>query len=123
MLAFSTSKLPLDPRNTTEISISPYQRGPGFGANPWRQGFKGACGCSPTTGCGCGQGFSGFRQGTSLDSIIQQAASWLGGFAQSQLPPSASVPPQYGSAGALSTQLQGWLPYIVIGYLAYRVIK
>ena len=122
MQTFSTSKLPLDLRSTTETSISPYQRGPGFGANPWRKGFAGACGCSPTGGCGCG-GFSGFSQGTSLDSIIQQAASWLGGYAQSQLPASASVPPQYGSTGALSATLQSWLPLIIGGYIVSRLLK
>lgn len=161
MLAQSTSLLPLDLRNTSTITVSPYNRGPGFGANPFKPGLRGGCGCSPVSGCSC-SGFSGFRghagyppmmlrsgfrgghggqshsgmgrpmgitqfrglsQGTSLDSIIQSAANWLGGFAQSELPASASVPPQYGSAGALSTQLQNWLPYIVIGYLAYKVIK
>jgi hypothetical protein len=123
MLAFHTSQLPLDLRRTTETSISPYQRGPGFGANPWKSGFRGGCGCSPVSGCGCGSGFSGLSQGTSLDSIIASAANWLGGFAQSQLPASAAVAPQYGSTGALMTQLQGWIPYIVIGYLAYKVIR
>jgi hypothetical protein len=119
MRAFSTSLLPLNPKRTGDISFA-YS---GFGANPWRTGFHGACGCDPVAGCHCGSGFSGLAQGTSLDSIIQSAANWLGGYAQSQLPSSAAVPPQYGSTGALMTQLSAWLPYIIVGYVVYRALK
>src|SRR6516165_8432575 len=83
------------------------------------KGLKG-CGCGPVGGCGCTPGLQGMGQ-VSLDQIIANAANWLGGFAQSQLPTSASVPPQYGSTGALSTQLQTLLPWIIGGYLLYKV--
>ena len=161
MLAKSSSLLPLDPRVTAAITVSPYNRGPGFGAGPFRPGFRGACGCGPIGGCSCASGlgkfrghggysvmmrsgfrgghggsnhsgmgkamgitqFRGLNQGTSLDSIIQSAANWLGGFAQSQLPTSAAVPPQYGSTGAAATQLMGWVPYIIGGIILYKLIK
>jgi hypothetical protein len=78
------------------------------------------CGCDASGGCDCAPGL---RQNTSLDQLISNAANWLSGFAQSQLPPSASLPPQYGSTGALSTTLQQWLPWIIGGYIVYRLVK
>lgn len=125
MRGFSTSLLPLNTRNMAIITGSPYNRGPGFGANPFRTGFKGGCGCSPTTGCGCtpSGGFAGFAQGTSLDSIIQNAANWLGGYAQSQLPTSAAVPPGAGSLGGFINTVQPYIPYIILGYIAYKVMR
>ena len=81
------------------------------------------CGCGPVGGCSCTPGLQGLGQNVSLDQIIANAANWLGGFAQSQLPSSASVPPQYGSTGALSTQLQAWLPWIIGGFLVYKLVK
>jgi hypothetical protein len=80
------------------------------------------CGCGPVGGCGCAPGLQGMGQ-SSLDQIIANAANWLGGFAQSQLPPSAAVPPQYGSSGAVVTQLTQWIPWIIGGYLLYMFIK
>ena len=125
MVPYNTSKLPLNLRTLAITTSSPYQVNPGygFGGSPFREHGLRGCGCSPSTGCSCAPGLAGLGQATSLDSIIQSAANWLGGFAQSQLPASAAVPPQYGSTGALAAQLQGWLPYIVIGALAYMVIK
>lgn len=118
-----------------------------FGTSPFR-GFGGGnalglrgyggCSCAPGGACGCSgvgaydpgravfakrPGMKGLGQNASLDQIISNAFSWLGGVVQSNLPPSAAVPPQYGSAGAIGTQLMQWAPYIVIGYLAYKVIK
>lgn len=145
MLQLSSKAVPIYPGYVAELSASPYM----FGASPFNKGYglKG-CGCGPSGGCGCspvtmaglrhgggGQGgrgmggrsgsgtLSGLNQNVSLDQIIANAFNWLGGLAQSQLPPSYSVPPQYGSTGALSSQLQQWLPYIIIGVLAYKVIK
>lgn len=86
------------------------------------RGLKG-CGCGPVGGCSCSPSLQGMGQNVSLDQIIANAANWLGGFAQSQLPTSASVPPQYGSTGALSTQLQAWLPWIIGGFLVYKLVK
>jgi hypothetical protein len=125
MRAYQTSLLPMNLARSAVLSGSPYNRGPGFGKQPFRPGFRGACGCSPTTGCGCGtsSGFSGFRQGTSLDQIIQNAANWLSGYAQSQLPPSAAVPPGAGSVGGIITTLQPYIPYLILGWIAYKVIK
>jgi hypothetical protein len=91
-----------------------------FGSKPF--GLSG-CGCGPVGGCGCSGGLSGLGQSASLDQIIANAFNWLGGTVQANLPASASVPPQYGSAGALSTTLQQWLPWIIGGYLVYKVIK
>jgi hypothetical protein len=105
--------------------ISSRKRNTAFGARPF-SGMSGACGCSPVSGCGCnegGSGLAGLGQTSSLDQIIANTFSWLGGTVQANLPVSASVPPQYGSAGAFSTTLQQWLPWIVGGYLVYRLIK
>lgn len=98
---------------------------PNYSRNP-APGLKGmgACGCGPVGGCSCGNdGLSGMGQSVSLDQIISNTATWLGGFAQSQLPASAAVPPGYGSIGGLATQLMNWAPYILIGYLGYKLIK
>lgn len=98
----------------------------GFAINGMRgnRGMRGmrACGCGPTTGCGCTPGLEGLRA-TSLDQIINNTFSWLSGVVQSNLPNSAAVPPQYGSAGSVATQVQDWLPYIIGGYLLYRLVK
>jgi hypothetical protein len=106
----------------TSLSIPIYT---GFGASPWNRGLKGLGGCGCGGGCGsCGStGLSGLGQTSSLDQIIASAANWLGGFAQSQLPASAALPPQYGSTGALATSLTQWLPYIVGGIILYKLIK
>ena len=126
----------------TSLSVPIYT---GYGGNPWQRGaqpkivygslrgMNGGCGCSPISGCGCGgsglqryngdPNLSGMGQMTSLDQIIANAANWFGGWVQTQLPASASVPPQYGSGGALSTTFQQWLPWIVVGGLAYLVIR
>lgn len=82
------------------------------------------CGCGPVGGCGCsGGGLSGLAQSVSLDQIISNAFNWLGGTVESNLPTSAAVPPQVGSTGALLTTIQQWLPYIIGGYLLYKVVK
>lgn len=124
-----------------------------FGTSPYRQlkggnpmalrGYGGCSCASPSVGggCGCsgmgaydpGRGvfvvpgrpgtLKGLGQNASLDQIISNAFNWLGGVVQSNLPASAAVPPQYGSTGAIGTQLMQWAPYLLIGYLAYKVIK
>jgi hypothetical protein len=148
MLAASSKAFPIVPENLALLAASPYQS---FGRNPYQRstfrGLKG-CGCAPGQGCGCtpglgrnggggggshsgsgsmvgshGGGLYGLGQTSSLDSIIQSAANWLGGFAQSQLPPSAAVPPGYGSVGGAITQLTPYIPYVIVGYLAYRLLK
>ncbi len=92
-----------------------------FGTSPF--GMKGvsACDCGPVGGCGC-TGMSGMGA-SSLDSVIANAFGWLSGVVQTSLPASASVPPQYGSVGAISTQIQAYLPWIVGGYLLYKALK
>jgi hypothetical protein len=107
--------------------------GGGFGAyQPGAGGGFGGCGCGPVGGCDCqeasgmqglGRPFLGMGQSASLDQIIQNAANWLGSFASSQLPASAAVPPQYGSAGNIITTLTNYAPYLLIGYLAYKALK
>ena len=128
MEAFSTSLLPMNPRNTVAISSSPYQRstigavGPGFGANPWRTGFKGACGCNPVSGCNCGTGFSGFHQGTTLDQV---AVDWFNRIygAVTGTPPAGSTVPVPGSPGYYSGSIPSWVPWVILGYVAYKIIK
>jgi hypothetical protein len=149
MLPMKSNAVPINPSATALRSGSPYA----FGTNPFQKsGFSGgfdpgmqsnysgymtrpspglkgmgSCGCGPVGGCQCGPpGFTGFRglgQNASLDQVIANATSWLGGLAQSQLPASAAVPPGYGTVGGLATNLMNWAPYLVIGYLAYRLIK
>lgn len=80
------------------------------------------CGCGPVGGCGC-SGLSGLAQSASLDQIISNAFSWLGGTVESNLPASAAVPPTVGSTGALITTLTQWAPYIIGGYLLYKVVS
>jgi hypothetical protein len=118
-----------------------------FGTNPYgrvisgMRGVKslGACGCGPVNGCSCdgpsgmqafdpgagpgARGLSGLGQSASLDSIISNTFSWLGGVVQTQLPASAALPPAVGSTGALINSLMTYAPYILIGYLAYKAIK
>lgn len=113
MLAFATSKLPLDVRRTGQISTSPYQQNPGFGANPWKSGFRGGCGCSPTGGCDCGQtpGLHGF-----LDTIGQNVSDWFTRFSQS--------PDAYPSGTLPSTQsLQQYAPYLIGALVLYKLLK
>jgi hypothetical protein len=116
------------PINSTELALLTRPQF-SFGQNPWQpsglsgvRGMRG-CGCGPAGGCGCTPGMSGLRQNVSLDQIISNAFNWFSGVVQTQLPPSASLPPQYGSAGSISTQVQQWLPWIIGGYLVYRLIK
>lgn len=93
-----------------------------FGGGPYspKQGMHG-CGCGPVGGCGCsGMGRMG---ATSLDQLLANATSWLTGLAQSALPPSAAVPPQYGSTGAVGTQLLDYAPYIIGGLILYKLLK
>jgi hypothetical protein len=118
------------------------------GGNPaGMRGLHGGCGCGPSGGaCSCPgmgglkggydpgmavfgprrsrvPGVHGMGQNSSLDQIISNAFNWLGGTVQASLPPSAAVPPQYGSTGAIGTQLMQWLPYIVGGYIVYKLVR
>lgn len=96
---------------------------PTFGTSPFGMRGLDACDCGPRGGCGCsGGGMSGLGA-TSLDSLISQAFGWASGAITASLPASASVPPQYGSTGAISTQIQAYLPWIIGGYLLYRAMK
>lgn len=99
-----------------------------------RNGMRGLQGCPggghvscTGNGCGCsgGSGLNGLGQALSpsLDSVIQGAFAWLGGSVQANLPASAAVSPNIGSAGAALTTLMGYLPYIVGGYLLYKVVS
>ena len=143
MQPVSSSAIPIFPGYVASIS-SPRP----FGTSPYR-GFRGGdagqmrgiysgCGCAPGGSCGCSglgaydpgravyakrPGMRGLGQTASLDQIIANSFNWLGGIVQSNLPASAAVPPQYGSAGAIGTQLTQWAPYIIIGFLAYKLIK
>jgi hypothetical protein len=114
----SSQGVPIFPGFVAQIST---RRGtPPFGAKPFG-GLSGGCGCGPVGGCGCGSGLSGLAQSPSLDQIISNTFSWLGGTVESSLPTSAAIPPQVGSTGALLATLQQWLPYIIGGYLIYKV--
>lgn len=99
-----------------------------------RNGMRGLQGCPggghvscTGNGCGCsgGSGLHGLAQGTSpsLDALLQGAFSWLGAATTSALPASASVSPNFGSGGSISTLIQNYLPYIIGGYLLYRVVS
>ncbi len=92
-----------------------------FGTKPFA-GLSG-CGCGPVDGCNCTKPMSGFGQNASLDQIINNAFNWLSGTVQAHLPPSASVPPQYGSTGGISTSLQSWIPWVVGGLVVYAIMK
>lgn len=145
MLPMKSNAVPISPSGTALRSGAKYS----FGTNPYRQsgfsggfdpgmqnnypgyltnpapglsGVPGGCGCGPVEGCRC-SGLSGMGQNASLDQVIANTFSWLGGAVQSSLPASAAVPPGYGSVGALATNLMNWAPYLVIGYLAYKLIK
>jgi hypothetical protein len=145
MVPWKSSGTPIYPGYLASIAeprvfgTSPF-RGKGMGGgNPLGMRGYGGCSCAPGGGaCGCSgvgaydpgravyakrAGMRGLGQTASLDQIISNAFSWLGGVVQSNLPPSAAVPPQYGSAGAIGTQIMQWAPYLLIGYLAYKVIK
>lgn len=90
-----------------------------FGNSPFGMRGMGSCGCGPTGGCGCSSGMGAI----SLDSLIANAFGWASGAVQAALPPSASVAPQYGSTGAISTQIQDWVPWIIGGFLLYKALK
>jgi hypothetical protein len=146
MVPMKSQAVPINPSGTAlrsgaqySFGTNPYQRSgfsggfdpgmqsnyPGYLTNP-APGLRGmsACGCGPVGGCECGPpSLSGMGQNASLDQVIANATSWLGGLAQASLPASAAVPPGYGSVGALATNLMNWAPYLVIGYLAYKLIK
>ena len=109
---------------TAILSGSPYNRGPGFGKQPFRGGFKGACGCSPTTGCGCGK--SGFGQyDTSAVQIDQVAVDWFNRIfgAVTGAPPAGSTVPVPGSPNYYSGAIPSWVPWVIIGFVAYKIIK
>lgn len=116
----SSQSIPVYAGRIAQLTTLRRRTNPTFGAKPF--GGLSGCGCGPVGGCGC-EGMSGLAQSSSLDSIIANAFNWLSGTVQSALPTSASVPPQYGSAGALSTTIQQWLPYLIGGYLLYKVVK
>lgn len=129
MLAVSSQAVPINPGNLANISRQVFPKP--FGAFA---GDPGACGCSPVGGCGCNgddtysppttlHGLRGLGQTTSLDQIISNTFSWLGGTVESNLPASAAVPPSVGSTGALITTLTQWAPYIIGGYLLYKAMK
>jgi hypothetical protein len=107
------------------------------GGNPY--GLRGSgCGCGPSGGgCSCPgmgvydpgravfakPGMGKMGQNASLDQIIGNTFNWLSGTVQASLPGTAAVPPQYGSGGAIGTQLLQWAPYIIGGILVYKLIK
>lgn len=124
----------------------------GMKGQPGHAGMRGGgCDCAPGGGCGCtGMAASGVdvtqfpgmtngmrmytpfmkpsgmgRMGdaTSLDSLISSAFGFVSGAVQSSLPATAAVPPSIGSFGAAFTSLTGILPYLVVGYLLYRMQK
>ncbi len=118
MQILGSQATPIYPGYVSKLSSNPRPFG--------RKVFSGlgGCGCGPVNGCNCtshGQ-LSGFGA-SSLDQIISNTFSWLSGTVQNALPPSASVDPQYGTAGSLSTSIQQWLPWIIGGFLVYKVIK
>jgi hypothetical protein len=122
MTPLRSSAMPIYPGYLSLISGAK----PRFGTSPFKSNLRGlgGCGCGPVGGCGCSSpGLSGLGQSPTLDSIISNTMSWLGGVAQSQLPASAALPPNYGSAGAALTSLSQYLPYIIGGYLVYRLLK
>jgi hypothetical protein len=136
MTPMSASGQPIDSAILALGSPAPFRKPRPFGTSPYLRGL-GSCGCDVTTGCMCnpgmarypgfgaydpGRGLGGLGQ-VSLDQMIANAANWLSGFAQAQLPASAAVPPQYGSTGALGTQLINLAPWVIGGYLVYKLIK
>jgi hypothetical protein len=149
MIAYKSGGTPIHPGYLAKIAEPrPFGTSPFRGYVPIRQfrggnpyglrGLKGGCGCGPSGGaCSCPgmgaydpgrgvfakPGMGGLGQNTSLDQIIANGFNWLGGVVQANLPGSAAVPPQYGSTGAIGTQLMQWLPYIVGGILVYKLIK
>ncbi len=119
MQILGSQAVPIYPGYTAKISSVPRPFG--------RKVFSGlnGCGCGPVNGCNCTSpsGFAGLGQTSSLDQIIANTFSWLGGTVQASLPASASVAPQYGTAGSLSATIQTWIPWIIGGYLVYKVIS
>jgi len=136
MLAQSSQSIPVYAQRIAQLTTKRRRTNPTFGTRPFSGGLSG-CGCGPVGGCDCeglggyavpyqsqyGYGLAGLGQSASLDQIISNAFSWLSGTVQGALPPSASVPPQYGSTGALSTMVQQWLPWVIGGYIVYRLVK
>jgi hypothetical protein len=148
MRAIQSGAYPIVPGFTASLSTQrPFGSSPFRAYDPGRavfgsgnipvfgmKGLKGGCGCGPYNGCGCSglsglddginlSGLRGLRQNVSLDQLIAAAGNYATGVAQASLPASAAVPPQYGSAGALATSLMNWAPYLIGGYLLYKVIK
>jgi hypothetical protein len=138
MRPFQSVGIPINPVSTAFISTPASLKGSSL------RGLRGSgCGCGPAGGCQCYNpgvsaydpgrgvfapgpvrwGMRGLGQNASLDQIIANTFSWVGGIVQTNLPASAAVPPQYGSTGAIGTQIMQWAPYLLIGYLAYKVIK
>lgn len=109
--------VPIHTGYVAKISNTPQR----FGTSPFGMSGLSSCDCSPHGGCGC-SGMQGMGA-TSLDSLISQAFGWASGAITASLPASASVPPQYGSTGAISTQIQAYLPWILGGFLLYKALK
>jgi hypothetical protein len=141
MRPVNSSAIPIYPGYIAKLSE------PQFGTSPYK-GFRGGnasgmrgmrgCGCASPSGSGCGcSGVGAYDPGravfarpgmngmgnASLDQIISNAFNWLGGVVQSNLPASAAVPPQYGSGGAIGTELLQYVPYIIGGLIVYKLIK
>jgi hypothetical protein len=113
MLRLATSQsTPIRLDYMSRISSSPFQQQYNFGANPFqRKGLHG-CGCDPRGGCGCMPGFHGF-----FDQIGQSVADWFRGFSQSTLPAQQQTSPYpFGIPGQ-------WIPYIIGGFLVYKLLK
>jgi hypothetical protein len=138
MRAFAASGIPIHPGYTAMISTNGLTPNP-FGTSPYRRGMRGmrGCGCSSTSGCGCSPGMGAYDPGravygpsrttlgqnASLDQMIGNAFGWLSGMVQTNLPASAAVPPQYGSTGALTTQIMNLAPWVIGGYLVMKALK
>lgn len=60
---------------------------------------------------------------TSVDSLINSAFGLLSGTITGSLPSTAAVPPGASNLGATLTSLTQYLPYIIGGYVIYRMMK
>jgi hypothetical protein len=146
MIPMNSGSVPIYPGYVAKLSEPrPFGTSPFRGGNPrgmrggnaWAMRGYGGCGCDSGGGaCSCsglgaydpgmaiyGPPRRGLGQNASLDQIISNAFNWLSGTVQANLPGSAAVPPQYGSTGALGTQLLQWAPWIIGGFLVYKLIK
>lgn len=124
MIPLKSSAVPIDPAQLAVLSgAKPNPLATPLVYYSGMRGYGGGCGCSPVSGCGCGGNLSGLGQSASLDQIISNAFSWLSGTVQTAAGPTAAVPSGVSSFGAAFTTLSQYLPYIVIGYLAYKAIK